>query len=427
MTLNIWVCDSRLVCNEDTLFYITTTALSQEAKTALIASLLNLTQQFIDVGDFEGALSTQLAIVSAYDVCNSQSAEQVVLLTTLVSQTLDLFNAEVAATGFTTDHLPDPTPLLQTWAVIGEKSCVPTFSIFEVLLSVCHSRAEGTVASSSLDRLLALILANVSQSQLDLYEDKALEINMCFQNSTGPLDVGNPLPVNYTGKSFSYYQQVVTMRDFSVMEVSFEIPGAFVFFPLGFNSQINANFHDQIDPNFDLTWVTLHYTQTNLFNVPSMQSVLAGITVHVLYHGEDVILHLGHGGISLENVTIQLWKVKTPTLTQSTRYELSLTVVDTDLCSYYESNDTFTTEGCTASGETAEYVNCSCSHFSNFALLFGTISNDDWTTFRIVSISLLFGTWLVLFVFMMLVCFSHPFRKLFHLESTKEVASRVLG
>ena len=366
-TLNIWVCDKQNVCNVDTFFYVITTSLSEDEKTPVIANLLNTTQNLIDVGNFQQALALQLAIISGYDVCSSQSTEQEELLTTLVLQTLDLFNAEAEAAGFAYDSLPDPSPLLQTWAVIGEKSCVPVFTIFEVLLDICKTRAEGTVASVALDHLLALILSNVSQSDLDHYEDLAIQINMCFQNSTGPVVVGDPLPVNYTGSVFSYYQQVVPMLDFSLREVSFEIPGAVIYLPLKFNVQINNKFHNQVDPNFDISWVTLHYTQTNLYNQPTLQSVLAGVTVHILYHGVDIILELGHGDLPLSNVVIQLWKVHP--VGRSVRYTLDVDIVNTSSCSYYLTNDTFTTDGCTAIGETNEFVNCSCIHFSNFGLL----------------------------------------------------------
>ena len=68
-----------------------------------------------------------------------------------------------------------------------------------------------------------------------------------------------------------------------------------------------------------------------------------------------------------------------------------------------------------------------CSHFSNFGLLFSASSNEDWTTFRILSISLFLGAWVILGVFMLLVQFSASFRVTFGFESGSEFQSRVLG
>ena len=69
---------------------------------------------------------------------------------------------------------------------------------------------------------------------------------------------------------------------------------------------------------------------------------------------------------------------------------------------------------------------CSCTHFSNFGLLFGS-SNEDWTTLRILSVSLFGGVWVALFVFMTLVTVSHAFRVKFHFETAVENKGRVLG
>jgi len=63
-------------------------------------------------------------------------------------------------------------------------------------------------------------------------------------------------------------------------------------------------------------------------------------------------------------------------------------------------------------------------HFSNFALLFSTGSNDDWTTLRIISLSLLAGVWVFIIIFFSFVSFSNSFRKFFHLESLVENKSR---
>ena len=69
----------------------------------------------------------------------------------------------------------------------------------------------------------------------------------------------------------------------------------------------------------------------------------------------------------------------------------------------------------------------SCVHFSNFGLLFGSRSNEDWTTYRILSLALLGGVWTIMTIFFLLVTCSQLFRIHFHLETSIEIRSRVLG
>ena len=68
-----------------------------------------------------------------------------------------------------------------------------------------------------------------------------------------------------------------------------------------------------------------------------------------------------------------------------------------------------------------------CHHFSNFGLLFGIEFNDDWTTYRIVSLALLCGVWVLLLIFFALVIFSAEFRIVFRLETGAEMTQRALG
>ena len=68
-----------------------------------------------------------------------------------------------------------------------------------------------------------------------------------------------------------------------------------------------------------------------------------------------------------------------------------------------------------------------CHHFSNFGLLFGVELNDDWTTYRIVSLALFCGVWVLLLIFFTLVIFSAEFRIVFHLETGAEKTQRALG
>ena len=68
-----------------------------------------------------------------------------------------------------------------------------------------------------------------------------------------------------------------------------------------------------------------------------------------------------------------------------------------------------------------------CTHFSNFGLLFDQSSNDDWTVYRILSLSLFCFCWLLLLVFFALVSWSHSFRIVWKMETHVERRSRVMG
>ena len=67
-----------------------------------------------------------------------------------------------------------------------------------------------------------------------------------------------------------------------------------------------------------------------------------------------------------------------------------------------------------------------CTHFSNFGLLFGNESNEDWTIWRILSLAFWLGVWLLMVIFFALLQ-SSRFRVLTGLETQGEKLTRVLG
>jgi len=100
------------------------------------------------------------------------------------------------------------------------------------------------------------------------------------------------------------------------------------------------------------------------------------------------------------------------------------------VCGYQVPGEGFTFEldGCRLFNESELDVICECFHLSNFGALFDSgNSNDDWTAIRITSLVLLFVTWLLLFIFFLLVMFSDTFVLFFNLETRTAKDRRILG
>ena len=69
-----------------------------------------------------------------------------------------------------------------------------------------------------------------------------------------------------------------------------------------------------------------------------------------------------------------------------------------------------------------------CTHFSNFGLLYSPTTNEKWTTYRILSISLLFFVWFIVIIpFFLVVHFMKSFRMRFNLETKTEKRYRIFG
>jgi GPCR proteolysis site, GPS, motif len=107
------------------------------------------------------------------------------------------------------------------------------------------------------------------------------------------------------------------------------------------------------------------------------------------------------------------------------RLALTSTGNDTE-CVFHVGECDFSPDGCYLYEITDQYIHCRCTHFSDFSLLFGD-QGDDWTTIRIVSVSLLAAVWVSLFLFGMLLHFSATFRRIFHLETSSEKEKNFLG
>ena len=72
-------------------------------------------------------------------------------------------------------------------------------------------------------------------------------------------------------------------------------------------------------------------------------------------------------------------------------------------------------------------ITCLCYHLSDFSVLFGGGSNEGWTIYRIISLSLLGATWMIMILFMVLITFSRNAQICLNAETTMVKDARVLG
>ena len=142
-------------------------------------------------------------------------------------------------------------------------------------------------------------------------------------------------------------------------------------------------------------------------------------------------MDVGHEGKPVEGVTIRLFR-QTEKATDVLRKRFALTQ-DSDSdpddvsCSYYIGDGRLSSGNCTTLLPiTDEYVDCACTHFSNFGLLFGNDSNEDWTVWRILSVALWLGMWVFMITLYLLMKWA-TFRVTFGLETQSEKMNRVLG
>ena len=68
-----------------------------------------------------------------------------------------------------------------------------------------------------------------------------------------------------------------------------------------------------------------------------------------------------------------------------------------------------------------------CDHYSNFGLLFSSCNSEEWTIWRILSLSFLLSFWVILIIFFTLVLGCQRFRVWGGLETMVEKRTRVLG
>ena len=208
-----------------------------------------------------------------------------------------------------------------------------------------------------------------------------------------------------------------------------------VFFPPDFDQQVIKV--AQSMGIIDFSCVSIHLTRAPPYCSMCLTSNISSITVRI----GEVVLPLGHT-VPLENVIIELKLLDSNASSGGGwRHDLdqsrfALTGGDTNEtemmmneCAYYI-NGVMNTTGCVTGNESIGFINCTCAHFSNFGVLMfgGSLSSkvDDWTTFRIISLSLTLAIWAFLALFFVTFTLSYDLRAFFGLLTHTEKADAVL-
>tara|TARA_R110002050_G_scaffold293818_1_gene450903 strand:- start:393 stop:728 length:336 start_codon:yes stop_codon:yes gene_type:complete len=91
------------------------------------------------------------------------------------------------------------------------------------------------------------------------------------------------------------------------------------------------------------------------------------------------------------------------------------------------------TQGCSLLESNVSGVYCHCNHLSNFAKVFG--NTEDWSIWRILSISLLLAVWLIIIILFAFVYVLDRTENetlqnvsvVFHFEKTEQKNERIWG
>eukprot|EP00008_Paramoeba_atlantica_P010689 CAMPEP_0201479168 /NCGR_PEP_ID=MMETSP0151_2-20130828/3882_1 /ASSEMBLY_ACC=CAM_ASM_000257 /TAXON_ID=200890 /ORGANISM="Paramoeba atlantica, Strain 621/1 / CCAP 1560/9" /LENGTH=621 /DNA_ID=CAMNT_0047860527 /DNA_START=1037 /DNA_END=2899 /DNA_ORIENTATION=- len=352
-----------------------------ELDTDDIEDTLDDAEECLEIGDLDCVLDEHGGLTDGFPDCDDQSDELQELMQELLDQTIALFEAYVA-----TESPPDPTPLLEIWSILAEKSCVSFLPLFEALEKLCHLASQGEVASNALNNLFDMALNSISDTETDSTElidlfDQAISINECLQVADAPENCGIRDGVAYTGSKFSYFQLVVPMEEFRTSSVSVTVPHEgppetrFIF-PEGFDEQILASYKAITGEDGTFYCVVLNLISSNALSdsgdVDNLGSGVSGLTFRILgdeYSGEEIPLG-DNGAPPLEDVIVQIFETVPDGECESGNRFADDSDDPIYTCSYYVGDGEFDASGCTFQEATDEYVSCECIHFSNFGLLF---------------------------------------------------------
>eukprot|EP00008_Paramoeba_atlantica_P003478 CAMPEP_0201483548 /NCGR_PEP_ID=MMETSP0151_2-20130828/7744_1 /ASSEMBLY_ACC=CAM_ASM_000257 /TAXON_ID=200890 /ORGANISM="Paramoeba atlantica, Strain 621/1 / CCAP 1560/9" /LENGTH=778 /DNA_ID=CAMNT_0047866731 /DNA_START=283 /DNA_END=2619 /DNA_ORIENTATION=+ len=406
---------------------------NEESRQDRFGEMLEQIEQNILINRLENALLLLSALGDAFQDCSSQSQREQDQMESFIVLNHKFYEQSLALVDGVPTRVSDTTILLNTWAIIGEKSCTGLSLLFDTLSLVCFAPTTTNVASSALDSIYGSLVSGVSDSEtdedqiVDLF-DEALSLNECFQMTTVPFSCGESTPGDWIGDSFSYIQEVVSLESFSKSRVVLSIPGGEFIFPQDFQSQIIESYQTQTnDKNVPFSCVVMNIIQSPslLESDLKLNSPIVGLVAIVVVNGTPLNLLLGHSK-PLKGVIVRLYFADSDSDRSSgPRFQLT-TEEKREGCEYYLGNGDFDPDGLKTLKTTQDYIECSCPHFSNFGLLFEAES-DSWTTLRILSLALLAFAWMIILVVFLLVTFSQSFREFFHFESHSEVRSRVLG
>ena len=204
----------------------------------------------------------------------------------------------------------------------------------------------------------------------------------------------------------------------------------------GFGEFLLHSYNAQFDTDAKLNEISCIWVNRNTYvgtcDETGLVSNVESLTLTVLVRGEPFELEIND---LPDNLSILMQFYLPEVVVQSrNRFALTnqpvgteydcLTRLEGDGCS-------FASNGCKLVNSTENdlgvLVTCSCSHLSSFGALFGgNGSNEEWTVYRIVSVSLLLSTWILLVTFFLLLVYFPGFAAATGLESAGSKAERDL-
>ena len=471
------ICSSLGACNAATkVGVVGCAAATQEKSAELVENAFALSEQCLLSQNAECAQEVQHSLVEYSPECGVGDNEMIIHA--LEEQAIELFNIYVNAQGNVSMISTDLSSLLDLFAGIAEKSCDGSLDLFDILLRLCMADDFAPdLAAVALNNLYKKLLQQTNGTAL---VDSALDIGVCLQQSRRDEDTicGEIDVVRYEGEAVTYYAKNIPLSDLDgPNRTEVATPNISLSLPPYFLQQIKLNLNGtgiSEEKLVTMACISVHIVSTRVIDRcigglcnegSSLGSESLSAVEFYIEQREPIRLHLTHVNdvqlILLQRpVPANLARVAKdpqiedlefdrvqmaaqPDIEQEGRGEyipdkaehrFALTEdkdEDVSLCAYYVGDGVFTRD-CTYlySQVIVEgtLIYCDCPHFSSFGILFDAgEGSEEWTVFRIASLSLLAVMWVFLAVFVTAVTFSSWFRVTFGFETEVARNSRVLG
>ena len=450
---SVQVCSMVGACKSHALVPITAcAAVSPSASEELVMEVVAEAEECLLQQNAECAQEKQQSLADYAEPCDGESNS--VLIESLIAQAIELFHVIVSAQGDVGKVSTDLSPLLDLFATIAEKSCDGSVDLFDILLDLCEAENfSPDLGAVALNNLYNKLVENTNGTTL---LDSALDISLCLQSTLRQEDsiCGEKETVQYEGEAVTYYVFNVPIPELDGPDRTvLSTPNITISLPPFFLKQIEENLNGTGITEQDLptlSCISVHVVSARVAD-PCIGTLceegsslgsqgVSGIDFYI--EGKEPIL------LSLSHLTdVRVIMLKRDTAIQENRlgtqesrnnhpveerFALTATTEkDSTLCAYYNGDGSFTRD-CTflftENGPEGVLVHCECPHFSNFGVLFdaGT-GGEEWTTYRVVSLGMLGGMWVLLLAFFALTLVSTTFQECAGLETSRAKNSRVLG
>ena len=423
-----------------------------EAQEQAVSTVLAEAEQCLLQQDAQCAQESQQSLADFAEPCNGETNS--VLVDALIEQAIELFYVIVSAQGEEGVMTTEISPLLDLFATIAEKTCDGSIDLFDILLELCGAvNFSPDVGADALNKLYEKLLEKSNSTSL---LDSALDIALCLQRTATSTDsiCSEKEAVQYDGEGVTYYVFNVPIAELNGPDRTLlTTPSVSLSLPPFFIEQVADNLNGtgvRTEELFTIPCISFHFVTARVAD-PCIGSLceegsslgsdgVAGIDFY-LERSVPIRLHLSH----LKDVQVLLLQRGSASPTRqlpsavgwhrdlsNPRFALTEdSTTEASDCAYYDGVGEFTLD-CVFLFEkttsTGIVTHCECPHFSNFGVIFsGESGNESWTTYRILSLALLCGLWVLILLFMCTTCVSTRFQEFFHLETQRRNNKRVLG